>query len=140
MKAEKDLFDANAQLSRFCRIYMQAKADMPIRPSEMVVLNIVCTVAGPHTPVSLAKALCVSRPMIAAHLNALASRGLISRVPSPEDGRSFYIMPNKRGRDLFESVSKFEMEKLNTIMATLGQKKFDDFIKLVAAVNQVLDV
>lgn len=139
MKAEKDLSYAGAQLARFCRCYIQAKVDMPIRPSEMGVLNVLCTAVGPHTPVSLASALCVSRPMIAAHLNALVARGLITRVPSPEDGRSFYILPSKRGRDLFESVSKFEAERLNAMMAKLGQKKFDDFIKLVAAVNQVLD-
>ena len=35
MKAEKDLSYAGAQLARFCRCYMQAKVDMPIRPSEM---------------------------------------------------------------------------------------------------------
>ena len=139
MKVEKDLFDANAQLARFCRVYMQTKVDMPIRPSEMGVLNVLCTVAGPHTPVSLADSLGVSRPMIAAHLNALVKHGLIARVPSPEDGRSFYIMPSKRGKDLFERVGNLEKERLYEIQSKLGQQQFENFMEIVVQINQILD-
>lgn len=127
------------EIMRFCKLYMHGGIDLPIRPSEMGVLNIICSSAGPHTPVSVAQRLGVSRPMIAAHLNVLVSHGLVLRIPSPEDGRSFYIMPTKCGKDLFERVSNFERERLNAIESKLGQKKFAEFIRLVAAVNQVLE-
>lgn len=127
------------EIMRFCKLYMRGGIELPIRPSEMGVLNIVCSSAGPHTPVSLAKEIGVSRPMIAAHLNVLVAHGFVSRIPSPEDGRSFYIMPTKRGKDLFERVSKFERERLYAIETKLGQKKFAEFIRLISSVNQVLE-
>ncbi len=129
----------NWEIIRFCKLYMQSIGDMPIRPSQMAVLNIICSVAGVHTPVSLAQRLGVSRPMITAHLNALIGVGMVVRVPSPEDGRSFYIVPSKRGKDLFERVNNFERDRVNAIVSKIGQKKFDNFIKLIANVNQVLE-
>lgn len=41
--------------------------ELPIRPSEMGVLNIITEIEGPHTPIMLAELLGVSKPMITAH-------------------------------------------------------------------------
>lgn len=38
---------ANAELSKFSRNYMQLKKSLPIRPSEMGVLNIIVQTSGP---------------------------------------------------------------------------------------------
>ena len=43
-------FTANAVLSIFAKSYMELKKDLPIRPSEMGVLNIITQIPGPHTP------------------------------------------------------------------------------------------
>ena len=42
-------FAANAVLSIFCKSYMDLKKELPIRPSEMGVLNIITKTPGPHT-------------------------------------------------------------------------------------------
>ena len=77
---------------------------MPIRPSQMVLLEILCAMPGPHTPVMLADSMHVSRPMIAAHLAALVDSGYVSRVASPDDGRSVIILPTKRGANCIRNI------------------------------------
>ena len=67
----------------------------------MRILGILCGVPGVHTTVSLADMLRVSRPMVASHLVALQRAGYVTRVASPEDGRSVYILPTKSGKKLY---------------------------------------
>ncbi|MEE1313354.1 MAG: hypothetical protein UHS41_06395 [Lachnospiraceae bacterium] len=50
-------FAVNAVLSMFSKNYMELKKGLPIRPSEMGVLNIITETPGPHTPVILANLL-----------------------------------------------------------------------------------
>ena len=128
------------EIMRFCRAVMRSVCDdMPIRASQFAVLNIMCTVPGPHVPAALADALHVSKAMISSHIAALISQGLIVRVPSPEDGRSVYVMPSKRGRDLFNKIVRQKAEKLNLLKAGMGVDNFDMLIRLIAKANKIID-
>ena len=128
------------EIMRFCRAVMRSVCDdMPIRASQFAVLNIMCTVPGPHVPAALADALHVSKAMISSHIAALISKGLIVRVPSPEDGRSVYVMPSKRGRDLFNKIVRQKAEKLNLLKAGMGVDNFDMLIQLIAKANKIID-
>lgn len=129
----------NVEILRFCRAIMREFGDMPIRASQFAVLNIMCTKPGPHMPIMLAETLGVSKAMISNHLAALMAQGLAVRVPSPEDGRSVYVMPSKRGKDLFDKIARENLRKIDMIKSQLGAKKFDTFIKLIAQVNQIVD-
>lgn len=128
------------EIMRFCRAVMRSVCDdMPIRASQFAVLNIMCTVPGPHVPAALADALHVSKAMISSHIAALISQGLIVRVPSPEDGRSVYVMPSKRGRDLFNKIVRQKAEKLNLLKAGMGVDNFDMLIQLIVKANKIID-
>ena len=85
----KRYFNANAVLSVFCKKYMDLKKDLPIRPSEMGVLNIITETEGPHSPVVLAEMLNVSKPMITAHIISLEKKGYITKSPSAQDKRAY---------------------------------------------------
>ena len=80
-------FFANAVLSVFSKNYMDLKKGLPVRPSEMGVLNIISETAGPHTPVMLAEMLKVSKPMITANAPTtfcrLKKRKLLSKKQKP---------------------------------------------------------
>ena len=111
-------------LLKFCREYMRVQPTVPIRFSQLSVLNVLCSTPGPHTPMMLAKVLGVSRPMIASHLSALQVAGLVVRMTSPDDGRSMYILPTK---------------KINSNLAKkMGQKNFQTLLKLISQASDVL--
>lgn len=131
-------FEANAVLSIFSKNYMELKKGLPIRPSEMGVLNIISETPGPHTPVMLAELLGVSKPMITAHLTSLTNKGFIMKKPSNEDKRAYYILPTEKGLELVESA-KVDMNKnLEALINGMGREKFAEFVRLAQQANEIL--
>lgn len=127
-----------ADIASFCRVYMRACPTMSIRPSQMVLLEILCTTPGPHTPVMLADCMRVSRPMIAAHLAALADLGYVSRVASPDDGRSVIILPTKKGHKLYSEYITASQRFLSDLSQKMGVQKFENLVELIALANKFL--
>ncbi|MBE6459711.1 MAG: hypothetical protein E7009_01870 [Alphaproteobacteria bacterium] len=104
----------------FCRAYMRACPTVPIRHSQMLVLEILCTTPGPHTPMML------------------ADLGYVSRVVSPDDGRSVIILPTKRGRKLYSEYITANQRFLSDLSQKMGIKKFESLIKLISLANKYL--
>ena len=126
--------DAGAILADFCRMYEEIGENFPTRNSEMNVMKIICSTVGPHTPVLLADMLGVSKPMVTTLINSLISQGFVAKIPSPEDGRSFYVMPTKRGRALFDKFRAERDDFLSQIKSRLGRADFDVLIDLIERV------
>lgn len=131
-------FAANAVLSIFCKNYMELKKGLPIRPSEMGVLNIITETPGPHTAAVLAELLDVSKPMITAHLASLSEKGYIIRQPSDADRRSFYIVPTEKARTLTAAAKQELHRQLAQLTEEMGQERFDMLVSLVRQANEIL--
>lgn len=129
---------ANAAFSKFSRNYMELKKGLPIRPSEMGVLNIITQTPGPHTSVMLAQMLGVSKPMVAAHLASLAGKGYIIKEQSAEDKRTYNIIPTKKAMALVESAKQEMDGHLLRLIDAMGQDEFDMLVYLVEKANSVL--
>ena len=133
-------FTANAVLSIFSKTYTELKKDLPIRPSEMGVLNIINGTPGPHTPVMLAEMLKVSKPMITAHLTSLMNKGYITKQPSLEDKRVYYILPTEKVRALVKDAKKDLYRHLAQLENGLGEDRFDLLVKLAEEAANILEM
>lgn len=131
---------ANAVLSMFSKYYMELKKDLPIRPSEMGVLNIIAETPGPHTPLLLAGFLGVSKPMITAHLTDLAKKGYIEKKQSPDDKRFFYVLPTEKALALVESAKTDLNQHLERLVQEMGQEEFDHLVRLARKANKILEM
>lgn len=131
-------FEANAVLAVFSKRYMELKKGLPIRPSEMGVLNIITQTPGPHTSVMLAEFLGVSKPMITAHITSLVDKGYVVKAQSDEDRRVYYILPTDKALELVERTRKEMDSHLSRLMEVLGQEEFEHFIRLAKKAGQVL--
>lgn len=130
--------EANIVFSMFCKNYEELKKDLPIRPSEMGVLNIIVQREGLFTPLMIAELLEVSKPMITAHITALEKKGYIFKEYSKEDKRSFYVMPTDKAKDLVKTTAQKMSHDLQTIEDSLGRDNFQKLLDLLSDVNQVL--
>ena len=130
---------ANAVLSIFGKSYAELKKDLPIRPSEMGVLNIITETPGPHTPIMLAEALKVSKPMITAHLTSLMNKGYITKQPSPEDKRAYYILPTEKALGLVKDAKEDLYWHLEQLENGLGKERFDLLVKLAEEATNILE-
>lgn len=132
-------FTVNAALSKFSRNYMELKKDLPIRPSEMGVLNILSETDGPHTPVIVAELLGVSKPMVTTHLTNLANKGYITKQPSSEDKRAYYIFLTEKGVELVERAASDMSKQLDYLRNSMGQEKFDTLVALAQEANRIME-
>ena len=117
---------------------MELKKGLPIRPSEMGVLNILAEIPGPHTPALLAELLGVSKPMVTAHLNALTEKGYVVKEPSGEDKRVCYIRPTEKALELVEQAKMDTCRQLQRMIEKMGQDNFQLLVNLIAEANDVL--
>ena len=67
---------ANMIFAKFSRDYMTLKKNLPIRPSEMGVLNIITKREGLFTPLMIADLLGVSKPMVTTPVFALEKKDM----------------------------------------------------------------
>ncbi|MBQ8357229.1 MAG: MarR family transcriptional regulator [Clostridia bacterium] len=118
---------------------MELKKDLPIRPSEMGVLNIITRREGDFTPLTLAEMIGVSKPMIAAHLQALLKKGYIRKEVSLDDKRSFYVRPTEKAWALADAFEAKQTEYLKAIEARLGEGAFAELTRLLGETQNVLD-
>lgn len=130
--------NANAVFSKFSRDYMELKKDLPIRPSEMGVLNIITRREGRYTPVMLSDLLGVSKPMIATHISSLEEKGYIYKDMSSNDKRSFCVLPTEKALTLVSEAEDKLNEHLMAIESKLGEENFDLLIDLLSQAEAVL--
>ena len=130
---------ANIVFSKFSRDYMALKKDLPIRPSEMGVLNIITKRDGLFTPVMIAELLEVTKPMVANHISVLEEKGYITKKYSENDKRSFYIIPTDKAKKLVEEAESKLNGKLINLENKLGSKRFDELIKTLEEAKLYLE-
>lgn len=131
-------FHANAVLSIFAKNYMELKKGLPIRPSEMGVLNIITQTEGPYTPVMLAELLGVSKQMITTHIRSLEGQGYITKSPSPQDKRAYYILPTAKAMELVEWARADLNGKLGDLVDGLGADGFQTLVELAGKANTIM--
>lgn len=122
---------ANIVFSKFSRDFTELKNYLPIRPSEMSLLNIIVRRKRDLTPLALAEIMAVSKPMIAAHIQALEKKGYIYKEQSSEDKRSFFVRPTEKAVELCAQYEEKQTERLNELMEKLGEEEFCELVRLM---------
>ena len=121
---------ANIVLSKFSRDYIDLKNNLPIRPSEMGVLNLLVKREGKYTPLAIADMLGVSKTMVAAHIAVLEKGGYIVKQASETDKRSFFVLPTDKAKHLVREVDERLDSQLRLLEKTMGADMFDALITL----------
>lgn len=130
---------ANIVFSKFNRSYMDLKKDLPIRPSEMGVLNIITRKGGLFTPIMIAELLEVTKPMVASHISILEQKGYITKIYLETDKRSYYVIPTDKAKSLVDKTESKLNEKLIKLENKLGTKKFNELISTLEEARLCLE-
>lgn len=130
---------ANAAFSKFGRDYAILKKDLPIRPSEMAVLNIISRDNEKYTPIMIAEILGVSKPMVATHISVLEEKGYIYKEESLTDKRSFYILLTEKAKKLVADTKISLYKELKNIEDKIGTENFDLLVRITEEVGKYLE-
>ena len=122
----------------FCRLHMNTKMDIPIRPSQMGVLIFIHRSETLVSPLMISEFFKITKPSVTSMINALEKEGYIIKKSCLEDGRSYSLTLNKEGKTLVNSTFKEYLKFVELLQKKMGETNFNEFIRLMVMANSVL--
>lgn len=122
----------------FCRLNMNTKRDIPVRPSEMGVLIYIFTERHSVTPLMISKFFRISKPSVTSIVNVLIKNEYLIKVPSAKDGRSYVVEVTNKGKELVEATYNEYYKTMELLKKKLGDKEYHLFIEMLQMANNIL--
>ncbi|AZS15560.1 MarR family transcriptional regulator [Paenibacillus lutimineralis] len=99
---------------------------------ELFVLQSVYQHEGEIVPSEISKIMGISSARIAATLNSLEKKGLITRQIDLNDRRRIIIGLTQAGKDMAEKHHEFLMEDTATLLSLLGEDDAVEFVRITS--------
>jgi DNA-binding MarR family transcriptional regulator len=135
---KKDIIMSVEIISRFCRLQMNMRRDIPIRPSEMGTLIFVEKSEEPVTPLMISNFFGISKPSVTDMINSLIKKNYLIKTPSDKDKRSYTVSPTQMGYELVETTFKEYVKTMELLEQKMGAQEFKLFLQLVEKANKIL--
>ncbi len=138
MNNHEDLITSADAIGLFCRLHMNTKMDIPIRPSQMGVLIFIHRSETLVSPLMISEFFKITKPSVTSMINALEKKGYIIKKSSPDDGRSYSLTLTEEGLILIKSTFKEYLKFVELLQDKMGETNFNEFIRLMVMANTVL--
>lgn len=125
-------------VSRFCRLQMNVKRDIPIRASEMGALIYVEKSDKPATPLMISNFFGIAKPSVTDMVNSLVKKDYLIKIPSKVDKRSYALKVTLKGHELLENTYNEYFRTLELLEERMGYQEFNLFIQLLQKANNIL--
>ncbi len=86
----------------------------------------------------LSEELGLTRSAISQALVCLQIKKLITKVPSLENKKSFYIKPTTKALEIGKEIFSAHMDEFLQIKEKLGEEKYYMFFSLVSEINKII--
>lgn len=135
---DKDLIVASEAIALFCRLQMNTKRDVPVRPSEMGVLIFTQQQSIPVTPLMISNFFKITKPSVTSMVNSLIQKDYLAKMPSSTDGRSYTVSSTEKGNELVNATFNEYYRTMESLKKEMGIEEFNVFIQLIQKVNNLL--
>jgi DNA-binding MarR family transcriptional regulator len=125
-------------ISRFCRLQMNLKREMPIRASEMGALIYVEKSNNQATPLMISNFFGIAKPSVTDMVNSLIKKNYLIKIPSEVDKRSYTLEVTSKGHELLETTYKDYFRGIEILEERMGDQEFKLFIQLLQWANDIL--
>ncbi|GAA0748767.1 MarR family winged helix-turn-helix transcriptional regulator [Clostridium oceanicum] len=125
-------------ISRFCRLQMNLKRDLPIRASEMGVLIYIQKNKEQSTPIMISNFFGIAKPSVTDIINSLVKKNYLIKIKSEIDRRSYILEITTKGYELLENTYEEYFRTIEILQNKMGNKEFKLFIKLLKEANTIL--
>ncbi len=110
----------------------------PARFSLMMILN-QGSESEPHSPLSLAKQLSVTKPTITGLLNNLESEGMIERIPNPKDKRSHLCLLSDKGKTFLKSLLPDHFSMMAKVVSSYSLSELEQLSMQIKDFNEIIE-
>ncbi|WP_300381943.1 MarR family winged helix-turn-helix transcriptional regulator [Clostridium sp.] len=125
-------------VSRFCRLQINIKRDMPIRASDIGTLIYIQKSDIPVTPLMISSFFGISKPSVTDMVNSLVKKNYLIKIPSKSDKRSYTLEITPKGHDLLDITYKEYFKTFEVLEEKMGHKEFELFTQLIEKANNIL--
>jgi DNA-binding MarR family transcriptional regulator len=125
-------------VSRFCRLQMNTKKNIPIRSSEMGVLIYVQKCDVQVTPLMISNFFGIAKPSVTDMVNSLIKKDYLNKIPSKADRRSYTLQITEKGNELVETTYKEYFRNMELLEEKMGCQEFKLFIQLLQEASRIL--
>lgn len=125
------------------------KSEMPVRPSEMMMLHSILRCLSKEqennsAPVGvtiseLSDFTDQTPSSVSQIIKALEEKGLVQRMISPADRRLVYVNLSERGNDMMCETMRVFSDRIEKIIDALGEEDADQLITLLEKLSKLLD-
>lgn len=113
--------------------FVKTMSEVQVTPGQFGVALLVYSNPG-LTQSALARAVGIERSTMVAVIDALESRGLVERRPSPVDRRSYALVLSQQGEALIEKLKPMVMGHEDRIAANLSTEERGQLIALLSKI------
>jgi DNA-binding MarR family transcriptional regulator len=107
--------------------------------AQFTVLNHLVRLGGPKSPLSLAKAFQVTKATMSSTLGRLESKGYISVVPDPADGRGKLVDITGAGKEMRETCIAAVTPELEHLTTLGSAQDIEALLPLLTRLRESLD-
>ncbi len=133
--AEKDeIF----RISSLVESLLRRAGEQLVCRGEDLVLALIERSGGACTPGELSKLACVSTARIAAVLNSLSRKGLVTRCAEHGSGRRTIVSLTSYGRQYAEAICRQAEEVLGAFIDYLGDDDTTELVRLLTKAEEFL--
>jgi DNA-binding MarR family transcriptional regulator len=125
-------------VSRFCRLQMNTKKNIPIRSSEMGFLIYVQKCDVQVTPLMISNFFGIAKPSVTDMVNSLIKKDYLNKIPSKADRRSYTLQITEKGNELVEATYKEYFRNMELLEEKMGCQEFKLFIQLLQEASRIL--
>jgi DNA-binding MarR family transcriptional regulator len=111
--------------------FVRTMAEAQVTPGQFGVLSLIGANPG-MTQSALARAVGIERSTMVAVIDALQSRGLVERAPSPVDRRSYALVLTDQGKALLEQLVPMVRGHERRLMRKLTSDEREQLIRLLS--------
>lgn len=132
------LMQGTEAIGLFCRLYMNNKRELPIRPSEMGILIFVQKQNMPVTPLNISQFFNMAKPSVTTKLNVLLTAGYLEKKASETDGRSYTVQITSKGAALVTETFDAYYKTIELLWIQMGESAFNQLVQSIELANDVL--
>ena len=105
---------------------------------ESFVLHYIASSGGDVLPGDISSEMCVSSARIAAALNSLENKGLITRQIDTSDRRKILVGITPEGRALEEKNRLYVVEEASKMLAMLGEHDANEYVRITGRLAELV--
>lgn len=127
-------------ISKFCRLNINMKKDLPLRASQIGFLIYVSNNNKKKiTPINAANFFGVTKAVVTKTIAPLIEKGYLEKTPSDTDKRSYTISATETAKALINDANNEYYKIMNELLLKMGREKYAMLIALLDDANHVIE-